>query len=158
MSKQNLAYEFDLEEIREHEQSQKKKISYVQGTKTVDRAVLKRLALFVMVAAMFMAAMMYGKVELSSLYTEQARLEAELEKYDNENKSLESELAQKTGLTKVEDYAENELGLQKLNKSQIEYIRVDKGTVSQPVSPDDDNMFMKIKKWWNGFLEYIGAK
>ena len=158
MAKQNLAYEFDLEEIRESEQEQQKKISHAQGVKTIDGAVLKRLALFVVVAAMFMAAMMYGKVELSSLYTRQAQLQAELEQYENENKSLESELAQKTGLTKVEDYAENELGLQKLNKAQIEYIRVDKGTVSQTVEPEDDDVFMKIKKWWNGFLEYIGAK
>lgn len=157
MAKQNLAYEFDLEEIRESEQEQQKKISHAQGVKTIDGAVLKRLALFVVVAAMFMAAMMYGKVELSSLYTRQAQLQAELEQYENENKSLESELAQKTGLTKVEDYAENELGLQKLNKAQIEYIRVDKGTVSQTVEPEDDDVFMKIKKWWNGFLEYIGA-
>ena len=148
MAKQNLAYEFDLEEIRESEQEQQKKISHAQGVKTIDGAVLKRLALFVVVAAMFMAAMMYGKGELSSLYTRQAQLQAELEQYENENKSLESELAQKTGLTKVEDYAENELGLQKLNKAQIEYIRVDKGTVSQTVEPEDDDVFMKIKKWW----------
>ena len=85
-------------------------------------------------------------------------MQEELAQLENENKSLESELAQKTGLTKVEAYAEDELGLQKLNKSQIEYIKLDKQPVSEPVSQDDESLFTKIKNWFGDFLEYIGAK
>ena len=120
MAKQNLAYEYDLEELREREADRKKRIAHESGTKTFDKVIIARFIVIFAVAVTLLAAIMYGRVELSSLYTKQAQLQAELEQYENENKSLESELAQKTGLTKVEAYAEDELGLQKLNKSQIE--------------------------------------
>lgn len=100
--------------------------------------------------------MIYGRVELSSLYTQQANMQTELTQLTNENISLESELASKTGLTKVEEYAEKELGLQKLDKSQIEYVEVEKETVAEVVDSDDANMFVKIKRWFSGVLEYIG--
>ena len=101
--------------------------------------------------------MIYGRVELSSLYTQQSELEAQLTQLTNENISLESELAQKTGLTKVEEYAENELGLQKLDKSQIEYVEIEGDTVAEVVAPEDTNIFVKIKRWFSDLLEYIGA-
>lgn len=83
-------------------------------------------------------------------------MQTELAQLTNENISLESELASKTGLTKVEEYAEKELGLQKLDKSQIEYVEVEKETVAEVVDSDDANMFVKIKRWFSGVLEYIG--
>ncbi len=158
MSKQNLAYNYDLEELREQETDRKRKIAHESGTFTFDRVIVARFVAIFILAGVLLAAIMYGRVELSSLYSRQAQLQAELEQYENENKSMESELAQKTGLTKVESYAEDELGLQKLNKSQIEYIRVKKDAVSEPVKQEDDNVFMRIKKTIGGLLEYLGLK
>ena len=66
--------------------------------------------------------MIYGRVEISSLCSEQTRQEEQLAQLQGENVSLQSELAQKTNMSKVEEYAENELGLKKLDKSQIEYV------------------------------------
>ncbi len=156
MAKQNLAYDYDLDELRAEEQS--KKIAHAKGTKAFDRRSAAVFFIVFALTAAFLAAIMYGKVELSSLYSQQAQMQEELAQLENENKSLESELAQKTGLTKVEAYAEEELGLQKLNKSQIEYIKLDKQPVSEPVSQDDESLFTKIKNWFGDFLEYIGAK
>ena len=158
MAKQNLAYEYDLEELREREADRKKQIAHESGTKTFDKVIIARFIVIFAVAVTLLAAIMYGRVELSSLYTKQAQLQAELEQYENENKSLESELAQKTGLTKVEAYAEDELGLQKLNKSQIEYIRVEEDAVSEPVEQPEENVFQRVKRWFGDMLEYLGAK
>ncbi len=158
MAKQNLAYEYDLEELREREADRKKRIAHESGTKTFDKVIIARFIVIFAVAVTLLAAIMYGRVELSSLYTKQAQLQAELEQYENENKSLESELAQKTGLTKVEAYAEDELGLQKLNKSQIEYIRVEEDAVSEPVEQPEENVFQRVKRWFGDMLEYLGAK
>lgn len=157
MAKQNLAYEFDLEELKEQQQERQKRIAHESGTRSFDKVIAARFIAIFVLAGVLLAAIMYGRVELSSLYSRQAQLQAELEQYENENKSLESELAQKTGLTKVEAYAEDELGLQKLNKSQIEYIRVEKKAVSEPVKQEDDNVFMRIKKWFGDLWEYLGG-
>lgn len=115
---------------------------------------------FVIAAAVMgiLCAMIYGRVELTSLYSQQSELETELARLTNENVSLESELAQKTGLTKVEDYAENQLGLRKLDKSQIAYVEVPKTQVAEAAVSDDGNVFVSIKRWFAGVLEYIGAQ
>jgi hypothetical protein len=110
----------------------------------------------VIVLALF-SVMTYGRVELSKLYSEKAEMEDQLMLLHNENVSLESELAQQTGLTKVEEYAENKLGLQKLDKSQIEYVEVEEKTSATVVEDPDSNIFVDIQEWFNGVLEYLGV-
>ena len=85
---------------------------------------------------------------MAQMQEKQAQMETELTQLTNENVSLESELATKTGLSKVEEYAENNLGLQKLDKSQIEYVEVKKDTVAEVVESEDENIFVKIKNWF----------
>lgn len=103
-----------------------------------------------------MMALIFGRVELSSLYTQRTELENQLTLLQSENVSLESELAQKTNMTKVEEYAENTLGLQKLDKSQIEYVEIESEAVAEIVQPDDPNIFLKLKRWFSSVMEYIG--
>ena len=107
--------------------------------------------------AVVLGTMIYGRVEISSLCSEQTRQEEQLAQLQGENVSLQSELAQKTNMSKVEEYAENELGLKKLDKSQIEYVTVDSDSVAKVVKAEDDNVFVKIKHWFSSVLEYIGA-
>lgn len=153
----NLAFDYsayDAEVLAEE-----KKIKHRHNTDLLKRknSVARMLGLaFVAMTLMFF--MIYGKVELSSLYEKQAQMEAELSQLVNENISLESELATKTGLSKVEEYAEKELGLQKLDKSQIEYVEIEKDTVAEVIEPENENVFVKIKSWFSNALEYIGAK
>lgn len=151
----NLAYDYsayDEQELVTH-----RKIKHRRNTAVVHkRNTTLRIIGLAAAALALMCSMIYGRVELSSLYTQQANMQTELAQLTNENISLESELASKTGLTKVEEYAEKELGLQKLDKSQIEYVEVEKETVAEVVDSDDVNMFVKIKRWFSGVLEYIG--
>lgn len=109
-----------------------------------------------LIVATLFVIMTYGKVELSKLYSEYAAMESELAVLKSENVSLESELAQQTGLTKVEDYAEEQLGLQKLDKSQIEYVEIKEDTAAAPVAAEETNIFVKIMNWWYDVLEYLG--
>jgi len=156
MSKNNnLAY--DYSRYDEAEEKAERKISHhVSASSKKTLGIVKTLAIAVAAFALF-GVMIYGKVEISSLCAEQAELQSQLAEIENENISLESELAQKTGLTKVEEYAENELGLVKLEKSQIEYVEVEKSTISESVAQEETNIFVKIKRWFNSVLEYMGA-
>lgn len=150
----NLAYDYsayDEQELVTH-----RKIKHRRNTAVVHKRNTTLRIIGLAAALALMCSMIYGRVELSSLYTQQANMQTELAQLTNENISLESELASKTGLTKVEEYAEKELGLQKLDKSQIEYVEVEKETVAEVVDSDDANMFVKIKRWFSGVLEYIG--
>ena len=88
----NLAYDYSAYDREFY--ADEKKIRHRQNT-----ALLKRknsLARFIGIAVVTMTLMflmIYGKVELSSLYDKQAQMEVELAQLINENISLESELA-----------------------------------------------------------------
>ena len=95
-----------------------------------------------LLVAVVLGTMIYGRVEISSLCSEQTRQEEQLAQLQGENVSLQSE---------------NELGLKKLDKSQIEYVTVESDSVAKVVKAEDDNVFVKIKHWFSSVLEYIGA-
>lgn len=154
----NLAYDYenlDLMDEREEEYSERlKKKRYSNKRKHAFDNL--RIIVGAVIVLMLFSFMTYGNVELSKLYSENSELESTLEYLVSENTALESEMAQKTGLAAVEEYAENQLGLQKLDKSQIEYVQIDETTTAETVSADDENIFVKIKNWFVDALEYLG--
>lgn len=151
----NLAYAF-REDEQEELQAQRNIKYKVNALALVDRKTIVFSIIGVLIVLALMAAMIFGKVEISSLYAQRAELEAQLTQLQSENVSLQSELAEKTNMTKVEEYAENTLGLKKLDKSQIEYLEVEKESVAEIKSDDDSSVFVKIKHWFSSAMEYIG--
>lgn len=158
MAAVNVDYRYEgLELIDEREDEYTQKLrSKRNANKRRRYAANIRIILAAVIVLVLFSVMTYGRVELSKLYSEKAQLEERLTLLSNENISLESELAQKTGLTKVEEYAENRMGLQKLDKSQIEYVEVEGETVAEAVESSDGNIFVRIQEWFNGVLEYLG--
>lgn len=147
----NLAYDY-MQEPQAEEAVQPKPAPKPKHKRA---SVLGVLALSVIALALF-SAMMFGRVEISRLISEQTTQLEELEKLQSENISLQSELAQKKNMTKVEEYAEEKLGLQKLDKTQTEYIRLETQDKASVVKNEDDNVFVRIKNWFGSVLEYIG--
>ena len=136
----NLAFDYSAYDNAQEAEAQRA-IKYKKNPalkqKTVSVVAVIGICLLV---AVVLGTMIYGRVEISSLCSEQTR-----------------QLAQKTNMSKVEEYAENELGLKKLDKSQIEYVTVESDSVAKVVKAEDDNVFVKIKHWFSSVLEYIGA-
>ena len=161
MDRNNLAYELEYAEPEYTEQADDEPAADTDKPVKLTRTkrTISVFKAFAIAAAAFLifGSMIYGRVQLTSMYAEQTELENELARLQNENAGLESELAKKTGLTKVEDYAENKLGLRKLDKSQIEYVEVPKPKVAEATAPKDDNIFVTLKRKFNELLEYIGA-
>ena len=163
MNSHNLALDYDEYEREEPEESsigkeKEKKQPAAPGNAGHRTASVIRYFTVAAAALALLCFMIYGRVELSSLYTQQSELESKLTRLQSENVALETELAQKNGLTQAESYAENQLGLKKLEKYQIEYVEVPKPDVAEAVPPADDNIFVRIKKWFLSVLEYIGAQ
>lgn len=153
----NLAFDYsayDNAQGAEAQRAIKYKKNPALKQKTISVVAVIGICLLV---AVVLGTMIYGRVEISSLCSEQTRQEEQLAQLQGENVSLQSELAQKTNMSKVEEYAENELGLKKLDKSQIEYVTVESDSVAKVVKAEDDNVFVKIKHWFSSVLEYIGA-
>lgn len=152
----NLAYDYSIYDNAEEQAVREIKYKKNPAAKQKKTSVVKIMAVCMLALAIF-GAMIFGKVEISSLCSEQTKQLEQLEQLQGENVSLQSELAQKTNMSKVEEYAENELGLKKLDKSQIEYVTVDSDSVAKVVKAEESNVFVKIKRWFSSVLEYIGA-
>lgn len=107
-------------------------------------------------ALALMSSYIFGRVEISRLYNERAQLESKLAVIENENISMQSEIAEKMNVNKVEDYAKNTLGLQKLDKSQIQYIEVETPSVAEVKENNNEDIFVKIKHRFDIIKEYLG--
>ena len=108
----------------------------------------------VVLAVMF--ALLYGKVETNRLFGEISTLESTLSEIESDNASLAAEYESKTSLKSVEEYAQNVLGLEKLDKSQIEYVEVEGDTVIEVVETESSNIFVILKNWFTDLFEYLG--
>lgn len=151
----NLAYDYSVyEPVRKAEPVRK-----IQVKKAAHKQTISAFKAFITaVAATFLlCAIIYAKAEESRLYKEASRLENQLAVISSDNVIMQSELEAKTNIKYVEEYAENVLGLQKLDKAQIEYIELQKENVIRVTQAEDENFFVSIKNWFNGALEYIGA-
>lgn len=111
-------------------------------------------AAFIMLA---LCAILYGKVESNALFSEIHDLEQELKNLQSENITLAAEYEARTSLKNVEDYAENVLGLKKLDKAQIEYIELPSDRVIEIVETENKNIFIIIRNKINELREYLGA-
>ncbi len=93
-------------------------------------------------------------MENAAIHAEITNQTKAVEMLASENVRMQSEIEEKTALKSVESYVENILGMQKLDKSQIEYVSISNGSVAD-IPEGEDNVFLKIKNAFGDFLEYI---
>lgn len=153
----NLAYDYDEREALEV--VGEPRIKHYRNTKRKASArtmiELITLALF---ASAILFSMVFNQIEVSKLTREQSELGAQLTQLQTECTNLEAQLAAKTGITAVEDYAENTLGLTKLDKAQVEFVEIDIPTVSEVLETEDEDFFSSVKGWFDGVKEYLGIE
>ena len=63
-------------------------------------------------------------VQLTEVYSSISEANAELNTLRSENVRMQTELEGKASISNIKDYAEQHLGLQKLDQSQIQYIDI----------------------------------
>ncbi len=153
----NLAYDFDeREELQEVEAP---KIKHYRNTKRKASAssliTLITLSIF---ASVIMLSMVVSQIEVSRLTREQSELSQQLSQLQRECTDLEAQLASKTGITAVEDYAENTLGLTKLDKAQVEFVEIPVPTVSEVIEKEEEGFFTSVKNWVDSVKEYLGIE
>jgi hypothetical protein len=86
--------------------------------------------------------------ELSRQITDQ---KAVLDELKSENVRLLTDIESKSAIKEVQSYATDILGMQKLDKSQVEYISTENG--SEVVIPENEPGF--FTKLYNNFLDFV---
>lgn len=111
------------------------------------------------IAAVFLAVFvmfLYSKATLSEVNLRISNATQALQSAQNINTALNNQLSGSVSLDNVEQYAVNELGMQKISSAQEKYVEMNTGTMTETAKSDDDNVFVGIQNWFNGILEYLG--
>ncbi len=151
MATNNLAY--DLSKYEDYNPKKSPDIKVKKITREQTGSAPKVIVVTLM-AGVLMGGVIYGKVQNASLQTEIANQEEQVDILYSENVRMQTELEGKSALKTVEEYAENVLGMQKLDKSQVDYITMESGNVVE-IPEDSNNVFVRIKNAFDDFVEYI---
>lgn len=96
-----------------------------------------------------------SKADIAAVHADIVAAKEEVQELERENSRMKTELEQKSSQKTVEAYAENVLGMQKLEKSQIEYVSLEGGNMVE-IAEKDETFVSKVKSFFNGILEYMG--
>ena len=151
MAANNLAYDLSKYEDYNPKKSPDIKVKKIAREQT---GSAPKVIIVTMMAGVLMGGVIYGKVQNASLQTEIAYQEEQVDILYSENVRMQTEIEGKSALKTVEEYAENVLGMQKLDKSQIDYITMESGNVVE-IPEDSNNVFVRIKNAFDDFVEYI---
>lgn len=155
MNKGNAAYDLSKYENAAPKltDSQKAKI-VVRRAKPQQSASAPKILFTAAAAMLVLSLVVYPKVQQATVMSDINKLNEQVTILESENVRMQTAIESKSALNAVEDYAINILGMQKLDKSQIEYLNIENGNVIE-IPDDEQNIFVRIKLSFEEFLEYI---
>lgn len=108
-----------------------------------------KIVLYIGAIFVILFAVSYQNALIAQRYSELKKLKTTLSEIEKENKQLEVNIESKTNLGAIEEKASTELGLKKLDKSQIIYVSGDKqdyvkSSDAEIQMPETENWFTKI--------------
>ncbi|MDR0903921.1 MAG: hypothetical protein LBM59_04750 [Ruminococcus sp.] len=122
--------------------------------KTIDpakRGNIAKALVFAVLAVMLLSLPLLSEAQNTELSRQITLKEQELDELRSENVRLLTDMESKSAIKSVQTYAEEILGMGKLDKSQIEYVRTDGG--SEVVIPEYEKGF--FTNLYNGFLDFV---
>ncbi|MCL2055233.1 MAG: hypothetical protein FWG90_12495 [Oscillospiraceae bacterium] len=157
MYRNNLAYDLSkYEEAVYYEEAQSRPdvdIRVFKPSAAIEGSAPKVIALCAAALAM-LGMVVYSKVEHTSLHAEILNCTKQVEILRSENVRMKSEIEGKTSIKAVQDYAENVLGMKKLENAQIQYVGIDGGNTIE-IPETNNKIFIKVKNSFYEFIEHI---
>ena len=88
------------------------------------------------------------------MYNKVADKNQELNLVESENVRLQAELESNISAKNVEEYAENVLGMKRIDPLQIKYIKIQTGDVVN-IPEQEEGLVAKIKSFFESCVEYF---
>ncbi|MCI5946565.1 MAG: hypothetical protein MRZ39_06685 [Oscillospiraceae bacterium] len=155
MNRGNAAYDLSKYENAAPKltDSEKSKI-VVRKAKPKPTASAPKILITAVMAVLVLSLVVYPKVQQATVMSDINKLNDQVMILESENVRMQTAIESKSALKAVEDYAVDVLGMQKLDKSQIEYLSIENGNVID-IPEENENFFVKIKHSFEDFLEYL---
>lgn len=126
----------------------------VRKAKPKPTASAPKILITAVMAVLVLSLVVYPKVQQATVMSDINKLNDRVMILESENVRMQTAIESKSALKAVEDYAVDVLGMQKLDKSQIEYLSIENGNVID-IPEENENFFVKLKHSFEDFLEYI---
>lgn len=107
-----------------------------------------------LLAAALLGSVIYSLDKRNTMYNKVAAMNEKLESAAAENVRLQSELDSKMSAKNIEEYAENVLGMEKIDSTQIKYIKIQTGDVVT-IPEQEKGVIAKIKSFFDKCVEYF---
>ena len=146
--------EEDLEEAEDAgvvEKRPRRKLLYIEAGK---RGTLAKIMIGSILALVLFSLVINSYVQPNEVYSQISAAESTLNDLQSENVRMQTQLEGQASIRNIKEYAEDRLGLQKLDRSQIQYIQIqteDEVVVEEP----DQNIFVQIKRKFNDLIAYL---
>ena len=161
MAKSNLAYDFD--KLEQHYSAagaprvkQPPELRVVENRNVGANAVMLRGAAIFVVVLGIVCAILYNNMILTELTSQIEDAEAQFEVLKNENRLMQVALEGKTSLRAVQETAENELGMAKVESYQVQYIDLGEGDRVVLARAPQLGLADHIHMAYRSVLEYLG--
>lgn len=118
------------------------------------RGSVTRIVMLSMIAAALLGSVIYSLDRRNTMYNRVTSLNDKLDLTEAENVRLQSELESEMSAKNVEEYAENVLGMQKIDPSQIEFIKIQTGDVVK-IPKQKKSFFDKVGDFFDKCAEYF---
>lgn len=93
-------------------------------------------------------------VQLNEVYADVSAANVQLSELRSENVQMQTQLEGMASISNIKTYAENYLGLQQLDKSQIQYIEIQ--TEDEVVVEEGaQNIFVRLRHWFQDIVAYL---
>lgn len=112
------------------------------------------IILISIIAASMLGSVIYTLDRRNTVYNKVTSLNKQLNLAEAENVRLQSELESKMSAKNVEDYAENVLGMKKMDSSQIKYIKIQTDDVVN-IPEQEKGFIAKVKGFFESCVEYF---
>lgn len=145
------AEEWEEEDDEVVEERPRRKLFYIEAGK---RSTLAKIIIGSVLSLMLFSLVINSYVQLNEVYSQISAEENTLKDLRSENVRMQTELEGQSSIRNIKEYAEERLGLQKLDRSQIQYIQIqteDEVIVEEP----DQNIFVQIKRKFNDLIAYL---
>ncbi|MCL2089329.1 MAG: septum formation initiator family protein [Oscillospiraceae bacterium] len=114
-----------------------------------------QIAFLLLILLVLAGSMIYTRVELTEISAEISKSEKELDKLKDDNLRLNLAIDSSTSLKTIEEYAKENLGLVKLNRSQKKYYNLTSGNRIELFETSERGFFRTIKDWIDMIIDMI---
>ena len=127
---------------------------YDMGNGPAHRAPVVRIILGIFICFALVSMVILSRVQQLQISNEITTLTREYSDLQAENVRMQSELAGKTSNKNIQEFAEEQLGMNPLNSSQVEYVQIQTNDVVS-IPEAEQNLFVRIKGWFDSIIDYL---